>query len=1043
MLLPPFPPYTAAGLASRFPGDQAAHQRILLLKQWLVDGTALAKLVAAGGGSRASLYRLRQRWEEGGIRELLSPLPRSTAPALSRTLLRQLLTMLRQQSSFALGCSTEAHGLLPHLADPAQRGQALSHALITTLRAVDAARKAEFQGLPLMEKYYCDNVPIAELARATAFSERHIYTFLAAGLDRMIEWLPPMLKHTPRMPWSVHLPQNELIGRATDQHMLTTHLTTQQLVRVLGLSGVGKSTLIASMMASWERAGWTVIWGRYDPTSTAPLGTLIAKIYAQCAAVGLLSSSHPDPQQTSADHLRTLLAALQRLPAVLVIDDVHTGATDTQWPSFLASLASLAAPTRLILIGQPYNEISCNDYVLSGLAEGPALEFYTQIHGPCPPTLWPAVYQRSQGNPQLLRMLPPRLAPTSNDPQPIQRVLGAHLQRLSASEQRHLAWLSWWEGALSRDHPFCQQAPGSTASLERLAQQQMIITTATHLTVHDLVRLHIKTLIDPMHWKAVRSAVQAYAERTHSWELAYRCAQDAANIAMQCRASRAAAQEAERVGNPTQALRWWNYYCQAAAQSNDSSLLIDARLAEVECLLNLQQEQESLARLQACTPLQTPEQHWRAALYRLEIERLAGNYAAAQALRQQPPLSEPAPASIDALRIWRLQIEQIMIDWYQEREQEAWDNYCQLGPPPPPAPPLLQKRFYKVGVYLSLSRSLYTIGVSYAQRLQRVAQVINSPFIAAEAQILRGYIYYGGQRYRQAERTLSTVLANLDAGWVQLRRQAARFQSLTCYHLGNLRSALHWSAIARQASQELGWAAADPWWVEGMVALAIGEVAQADAFFRHEWEADSLSLHDRAALAGWRVLVALQQGNGEQAMELLATLTTIVQQHDLRDISPFMHFLAGKIHSFQGDIVSAAQQYHQASLTFLGQRHLISQAEALAELALCQLQLRHTAEALASSSEACTLIATQPTGLWIGPNVWQAHAQILAAHGDHASDAAWRKTLAHIRVQMRQLPASASCLTFLQRPALRPLLVHFHGIEAVQDQLARTTIHIS
>jgi hypothetical protein len=109
-ILPPFPPYTAESLVRRFPGDDATHRRILALRAWLLDTVTPAKSAAANGLSRATLYRLRATWEQHGIVGLLSPV-RVQAPCVDAQLARKLLKTLGRQTTFALGCLTEAQAL--------------------------------------------------------------------------------------------------------------------------------------------------------------------------------------------------------------------------------------------------------------------------------------------------------------------------------------------------------------------------------------------------------------------------------------------------------------------------------------------------------------------------------------------------------------------------------------------------------------------------------------------------------------------------------------------------------------------------------------------------------------------------------------------------------------------------------------------------------------------------------------------------------------------------------------------------------------------
>lgn len=507
---------------------------------------------------------------------------------------RRIVATWQRKTTFALGCLPDVQHLLSATPDPAERGRQIAATLLLAIQATDAAIGASHGPPDLLARHIQQGQTIHTIAHDSAWSSRQISRYLQHAyqhlVDQLVQIEPPF-----RPAWQAYC-RTDFLGRAGELATLTAYLSTSTSAGITGFSGVGKSTLIATLAAQWARAGWNIIW--YQASGSAPEHTAhaIGAIHQQLAALGVASEPSPDVQQSTTEHIAWLNQALDQLPILVVLDNVQIGGEQPAWGAFLAQIAQGWRCSRLLLSGRTLPTRLDNTLLLHGLDEGAARTFYTQTWRPTSDAEWATIYRLSHGIPALLALIDAPTPASRIMPETARRLLHDSLSTFEANERAVLIWLSWWEGPLRHDHPFVQPLRRGSA-LERLIQQHIVTLTNDHLAVHDSVRDHLQILVPAAEWAAGTQAVEVYAVAHQEWQLAYRCAENRRDLGAQWRYSREMALHLERTQHTNQALTWWRRAQEWARQVDDSPRYHDAVLAEIECLLVINRASASLARV--------------------------------------------------------------------------------------------------------------------------------------------------------------------------------------------------------------------------------------------------------------------------------------------------------------------------------------------------------------------------------------------------------------------------------------------------------------
>jgi hypothetical protein len=321
-----FPPYTAESLARRFPGDTKGYQKILALRTWLVDKVTPKDIDSNGGPAQRTLYRWRDVWEEQGIMGLLSPSSsRLPVRRLDATTVRQILRTINRQTTFALGCLPVAQALLPQQRDPAERGRILARALTETLREIDTDIEQRYGVSNLTTCRFLQRAGVKALGEIAALSERSVYRLLNEALGAVAEGLPTRLEKLTPPAWSVHTDTTKLLGD----------------------------------LDAWQKAGWNIVYARYESQTSDHLYAFVAALHKQLAEIGALETVEPDPCYCFSQQLAIVKAALHSMPIVFVLDNIDA---DERYLDWTGSSTTLLSPSNSLIFFS--NNIFINSDIL-------------------------------------------------------------------------------------------------------------------------------------------------------------------------------------------------------------------------------------------------------------------------------------------------------------------------------------------------------------------------------------------------------------------------------------------------------------------------------------------------------------------------------------------------------------------------------------------------------------------------------------------------------------------------------------------------------
>ncbi|MBA3469568.1 MAG: helix-turn-helix domain-containing protein, partial [Herpetosiphonaceae bacterium] len=972
------------------------------------------------GIAQRTLYRLRSRWEQHGIAGLLPDRPGSPSPRLDDRLVRNLLVILRDHGAFALGTTPAARSLIPQCPDPLLAGRSLAAHLQRFVAAVDSDLAAVHQIPHLLQRRLLLGEPSEAIADTAGLSSRSIQRILTTGLHTIAVHLSTALSaHPAPTPWTTHL-AHPLLGRDPEVTRLSHALVSHAAVQCSGLSGLGKSSVAASLAARWEAAGWYVAWVDCAVQSPDRVTATVEGLQQQLLDLGLLGSQHLDPSRPQAERLQTLRRTVRDVPLLLVLDNVQAGHGHPGWVALLTDLAALGPSVHVLLVGQRALLETALHVPLEGLSSAAARALYTTRHGAVSDQDWQKIHAHTLGYPKLIELVDP------TQPAALQTevvgVLKESVLALDRELRRALLWLRWGTPASPSYPAFIQAAQVAPRVWQCLARRGLVSLHGGQATMHDLVREHLGQVAPAHEWADVRRQVMAHALGSGDWSLVFHGAVDRGDRMTQAQAGTAAAQHADRLGQPTVAGQWWATVAGIALAQEDVPGAITARLHQVECTLQLVDGAATLAILADLPVVTDVIQHWWVALYRFEAHLMCSDYATAAAGLTLPPLVGAVPDGVGAVGAWRLALSRVWMGESEEHDAAAWTRYQRLPPPPDGTPLHIQLRFYRLGANLAMSQREYARCRQLSKQQVRLARRSRSAFCIAQSQMTYIEALYTSEQYAQAYTKLVTVHPTLPKEWTALERRASALRALLAYHLGKLKVAQHYAQAAYEASTALGLQDDDEFvlLIQGVVALGCGDAGGAIEVFTRGTPPGMATTR-----SVWAASSALQAGDSATARALF----TVVLQTALRARArPWVIDLRLPWAAFQqhcGHAAAALRHYHRAVTIAEGFGLPITQAEALAGLTDSRLHQGHVEAALLASTAAVRCLHGQPLGLLIAPTVWTGYARALEAVGDPAAVSAWDTARRHLRSQVRQLPPEMDNARFLSQPHHRWLIRRF------------------
>ncbi len=252
------------------------------------------------------------------------------------------------------------------------------------------------------------------------------------------------------------------VARPAALAQLRHRLETERCVALCGMAGMGKTTLGAALAREWQAgqpADEPVFWFTFSPGLAAAVETLLRQLALFLVAQGqeqllpLLRAGGGRERSLPLDQqLAHILAALGRVPALLVLDDVHVAGAGEAWLMVLRQLAR--GPAWLLLLSREALPLAGLAQVrLGGLEPDEAQSLVAAARVGLTPELVQRLLSKTAASPMLLRLAlgelqhEPRTGADyidrlENEPQVTRYLLGTLLRDLPPPAEKLLALLS-------------------------------------------------------------------------------------------------------------------------------------------------------------------------------------------------------------------------------------------------------------------------------------------------------------------------------------------------------------------------------------------------------------------------------------------------------------------------------------------------------------------------------------------------------------------------------------------------------------------------
>lgn len=371
--------------------------------------------------SRATFYRmlasLRQEHEAYAQQDKGFPL---------RTALNAALPLLSEEPPIALGNSLLARLFTPPLPQGSalERGQILARIIMSQIASLHPGPDVGITD-PRMRLYailageFMSGEDVLDLQARLAISPRTYYRAKRQALDRLVDLLPTALEELtpPSLQPIDPIPESEpFFGREDEISYYQWRLRRDNLAVIWGLAGIGKTALAAKIAAEGQRLGQAVIWHTMGEDQRTVVRDALSALASGLLAVGGpgIAEAVRHWQQESirlqqAQQMVRLIDLLARRHCVVVLDNARRTDTDPAWDHMLAELRrqAQAGQLRLIVLSRALPDWAKGGGwpALEGLDERAAYRLLESSDMRLDEATWKGIYERTQGHPQLLRLV--------------------------------------------------------------------------------------------------------------------------------------------------------------------------------------------------------------------------------------------------------------------------------------------------------------------------------------------------------------------------------------------------------------------------------------------------------------------------------------------------------------------------------------------------------------------------------------------------------------------------------------------------------------
>lgn len=371
--------------------------------------------------SRATFYRmLAELREEPASREQVDGrLP-------MRAALNAALPLLSEDPPISLGNSLLARLSTPPLPEGSalERGQVLARIVTTIIAGMQPesdipATDQRARSYAILAGEYISNEEPVDLQERLAISPRTYYRAKRQALDRLVDILPGALSEltppTPRL--NDPIPEcDPFFGREEEISYYQWRLRRDNLAVIWGLAGSGKTALASRLAAEGLRLGQGIVWHTVgeDPR------TLVRDALSALAG-GLLALGGPGVAEAvrrwqqeaiglgQGQQIVRLVSLLSRRHCVVMLDNARRTDSDPAWDMLLAELRrqAVAGQLRLVVLSRALPDWAKGGGwpPLEGLDERAAHKLLEASDLVLDDATWKGIYERTQGHPQLLRLV--------------------------------------------------------------------------------------------------------------------------------------------------------------------------------------------------------------------------------------------------------------------------------------------------------------------------------------------------------------------------------------------------------------------------------------------------------------------------------------------------------------------------------------------------------------------------------------------------------------------------------------------------------------